>query len=71
MPNFLILEHCRHRPWFDEVQLYGPTVRDGRVELGDRPGLGVELDWDYVRKHPYKRLSLRTFTEGDGGLPMV
>jgi galactonate dehydratase len=71
MPNFLILEHCRHRPWLDEVQVFGPTVRDGRVTVSDRPGLGIELDWDYVRKHPYHRMPLRTFTDQDGGLPLV
>jgi len=71
MPNFLILEHCRHRPWFDEVQKSGPTVHDGPVTLGNRPGLGIELDWDYVAKHPYQRLPLRTFTDPDGGLPLV
>lgn len=71
MPNFMILEHCRHRPWFDEVQKFGPTVKDGCIDLADRPGLGIELDWDYVKKHPYKRLPLRTFTERDGGLPLV
>lgn len=71
MPNFLILEHCRHRPWFDEVQTYGPQVNAGRVELNDRPGLGIELDWDYVKKHPYQRLPLRLLTDRDGGLPLV
>lgn len=71
MPNFLILEHCRHRPWLDEVQNFGPVVQDGRVTPSDRPGLGIELDWDYVKKHPYQRLSLRAFTDQDGGLPMV
>ena len=71
MPNFLILEHCRHRPWFDEIQQFGPTIRDGRVTPSDRPGLGIELDWDYVAKHPYQRLPLRTFTDQDGGLPLV
>ena len=71
MPNFLILEHCRHRPWSDDVQQFGPTVRDGRVVFTDRPGLGIELDWDYVKKHPYQKLPLRTFTDRDGGLPLV
>ena len=71
MPNFLILEHCRHRPWFDEVQQYGPRVEGGCVQLNDRPGLGIELDWDYVARHPYKRLSLRTFADRDGGMPSV
>ena len=71
MPNFLILEHCRHRPWFDEVQRFGPSVSGGRVVVADRPGLGIELDWDYVNKHPYQRLPLRTFTDTDGGLPLI
>ena len=71
MPNFLILEHCRHRPWFDEVQKFGPEVKQGRVELSDRPGLGIDLDWDYVKKHPYQKLNLRTFTDRDGALPII
>ena len=29
MQNFLILEHCRHRPWFQEVQEYGPRIAEG------------------------------------------
>ena len=68
MSNFLILEHCRHRPWFDDVQVLGPEVCDGCVELSDRPGLGIELDWDVVSRHPYQRLPLRTFEDRDGGL---
>ena len=71
MPNFLILEHCRHRPWFDEVQACGPTVSNGAIQLTDRPGLGIELDWDYVKRHPYQALKLRSFTDQDGGLPLI
>jgi galactonate dehydratase len=71
MQNFLILEHCRHRPWFNEVQKYGPHVVEGCVLLSDRPGLGIELDWDYVKKHPYYHLPLRTFTDRDGAMPSV
>ena len=71
MPNFLILEHCRHRPWLDEVQVVGPEINNGHIELNTLPGLGIELDWDYVKGHPYVRLPLRTFTDPSGGLPMV
>jgi len=71
MPNFLILEHCRHRPWFDEVQVHGIVVKEGLVEPPDRPGLGVELDWDYVKKHSYYHLPLRAFRSGDGSVPPV
>ena len=47
MPNFLILEHCRHRPWFDEVQVFGPNDRQGTrptrrpAGIGHRVGLGL------------------------------
>jgi len=71
MPNFMILEHCRLRPWFDEVQVSGPKVENGRVIPSEQPGLGIELDWDFVEKHPYKKLGLRTFVDRDGGMPMV
>jgi len=71
MPNFLILEHCRLRPAFDKVQVYGPEIKDGRVLLSDRPGLGIELDWDYVKKHPYQIIPPGTCFGQDGSLPVV
>lgn len=66
--NFLILEHCRLRPWFDQVQVYGPEIKDGYALLDDRPGLGVELDWEFVKSHPYSPLKMRLRFDKDGGL---
>jgi galactonate dehydratase len=71
MANFLILEHCRLRPWFDEAQRFGPAVRRGCVELDDRAGLGVELDLDVIGRHPYLPLPLRTFQDRWGSTPLV
>jgi galactonate dehydratase len=71
MPNFLILEHCRHRPWFDEVQKYGPRVESGCVHLTNEPGLGIGLNWDYVDRHPYQRIDPRYLVDRDGGMPCV
>jgi galactonate dehydratase len=71
MPNFLILEHCRLRPWFDQVQKYGPTIRQGCVEPDDRPGLGVELNLDVIERHPYLPMPLRTFQDPWGGMPLI
>ena len=31
-----------------------PVNADGRVEVPDRPGLGVTLDWDFVNAHRYR-----------------
>jgi galactonate dehydratase len=68
MQNHLILEHCRHRPWFNDVQVFGPRIQDGCIELNDRPGLGIELDWSYVERHPYVAMPLRLREDAYGGL---
>jgi galactonate dehydratase len=71
MPNFLILEHWRYHTFFDQVQEYGPRVIDGYVELSDKPGLGVDLNWDYVRRHPFNTLDPYKFPMADGGMVLV
>lgn len=68
MPNFLILEHCRLRPWFDDAQIHGPMIRQGFVELNERPGLGVELDWEYLKSHAFTPIPTRLRFGPDGGL---
>jgi len=52
MPNFLILEYAQS-PVRDACQA-GDVLKavDGRIELPTKPGLGVELDEDYLAKHP-------------------
>jgi galactonate dehydratase len=67
MPNFLILEHCRLRPWFDKVLVHGPRIEGGHVHLDERPGLGVELDWEFVKKYPYYPIPMRLQYKSDGG----
>lgn len=52
-PNFLILEYARKAPYFEEVLRDPLVVRDGHFELPERPGLGVELDEDFLSRHPY------------------
>lgn len=71
LPNFMILEHCRLRPWFDAIQVIGPSVSEGYVIPNDRPGLGIELDWNYVERHPYQARPLRTYQNVDGSLPLI
>lgn len=37
-----------------------PKVRNGEVTLSDRPGLGLEMDWEELgRRYPYRGQSLR------------
>src|SRR4051794_9539493 len=44
IPNFLILEFVRSAPFRDRIMQEPWVVRDGCLEVPDRPGLGVELD---------------------------
>jgi L-alanine-DL-glutamate epimerase-like enolase superfamily enzyme len=38
--------------WMDKVLvLPGPYIKDGYIEVHDRPGLGIELNSDVVRAH--------------------
>jgi L-alanine-DL-glutamate epimerase-like enolase superfamily enzyme len=51
-PNGITVEIDQTGNRFIEGLLGAPlTVTDGLLELGDRPGLGVELDADFVRDH--------------------
>ncbi len=71
MQNFLILEHCRLRPWFDDVQEIGPYVNNGGVSLDERPGLGVDLNVDVIEQHPYQPLPLSDYRDRWGGVPLL
>lgn len=56
-PNFLILEFMAiDVPWRDEVITYPLKIKNGYIELPDKPGLGAELDLEAIKKHPYKEL---------------
>ena len=71
MQNFEILEHCRLRPWFDDVQTLRVPLSLGYVdveELGRRPGLGVELDMELVKSRPYQALPPRRYVGTDGAI---
>jgi len=71
MPNFLTLEHWRYHSFFDQVQQFGSVVKDGYLQLPEKPGLGVDLNWEFVAKHPYHALTAYGFPEADGGMALV
>lgn len=53
-PNAIILELDRtYNPLQTELVKNPLVVRDGYVELPRTPGLGLEIDWDFVADHPY------------------
>jgi galactonate dehydratase len=55
VPNFLILEwqiyFHRDPMWKEIVSFDGPMVVDGFLPLSEKPGIGVEIDEDGMRKH--------------------
>jgi L-alanine-DL-glutamate epimerase-like enolase superfamily enzyme len=36
-------------PWLSE--LIDPTDSEGRVHISQKPGLGMEVDWDFIERH--------------------
>lgn len=73
IPNFLIQEFLVDHP--PEVErLFAERfswLPGGWVELPERPGLGVELDWEYVRAHaqlPYTRTYQPSLWHVDGSV---
>ena len=54
LPNFLILESIEDWGGFHARILKQPiTMQDGYVEVPMSPGLGIELDEEVARAHPY------------------
>jgi galactonate dehydratase len=74
MQNFLILEHCPIQPWFDKVQAKKVPVVKGHIdinELAQRPGLGVELDWEIVKSRAWHiPFEGRRYVTKDGSTPL-
>jgi galactonate dehydratase len=56
VPNFMIMETFEefNAAWTRELLDHPLEVIDGFVEVSDRPGLGIDLDWDRLDAHPYE-----------------
>jgi len=66
LPNFLILEAIKDWSGFHAQLLVKPLVlQDGYTQVPDTPGLGVELNEEFARSHPYtgKNLHLEMLEE--------
>jgi len=55
VPNFLVLEfHWLHRDyWSTIIQEKEDIIKDGFITIGDRPGIGVELDEEVGRQYQF------------------
>ena len=56
LPNFISMEFMDPDvPWRDEIITEPLRVKDGRLELNDKPGWGVDIDEEMLAKYPYER----------------
>ncbi len=73
--NFDIVEHCPVQPWFDRVQALKLPLASGYIDidtLGQRPGLGIELDMDFVRsRNEFTPSGGQGYEQADGSRPLV
>lgn len=68
IPNFLILEYARKPPYFESVVKQPLTLKQGHFQLPETPGLGVELDEDYIAAHPPHELPIPSDWYVDGSV---
>jgi galactonate dehydratase len=62
-PNFLIQETLiSDVPWRWDVVSHGMTMQDGYWLPDDTPGLGIEVDEEAARKHPFKQEIMQSTT---------
>ncbi len=70
-PSYVICESVHNDvPWREDVVSEGFTVeKKGRlVRPGQKPGLGVEINEDEVRKHPFQQETLQRTFYKDGSV---
>ena len=67
IPNVFIQECFDDflEPWVSDVLKGFLRVKDGHIEMPDAPGIGVELNEEEAKKHPYGKSNfLRMFRPG-------
>ncbi len=57
IPNFFIHEIFDefNEPWEKEIVTNHVEVVNGYIEVSERPGLGIDLNVEEIRKHPYQQ----------------
>ncbi|WP_226781547.1 galactonate dehydratase [Oceaniglobus trochenteri] len=68
-PNHIIQEEMVGAvPWYDDVVQWPITLRPGRWDLPEKPGLGLEVNEAEIARHPFKQevLHARNAVLSDG-----
>ena len=68
-PNFLIQEVMRSDvPWRDDIITGVSAIANGYVLPSQAPGIGVEIDFEAARKHPYEEVKPIQWYHRDGAV---
>lgn len=70
-PSYLICESVKNDvPWRDDIVRSGFTIepKGQIVRPSGKPGLGIEINEDEVRKHPFEQEILRRSFTPDGAV---
>jgi galactonate dehydratase len=69
VPNFAVLEtKVDDVPWRDQLLTRPLLPVEGHFRIPDGPGLGIEVDWEVVRAHPYQAQDLPRARNEDGSV---
>ncbi len=68
IPNFLIQERLFLDDWRNEVITEPLVVKDGYLELNDKPGWGIELDDEVCAAHPEIPIAMPRLFRPDGAV---
>lgn len=64
--NFAVLEyHALDLDYYEDLVIYagGPIVENGRIELSEAPGLGVQLNEEVAREHWHEKSGIGFFED--------
>ncbi|MHA4846714.1 galactonate dehydratase [Flavitalea antarctica] len=61
-PNFHLLETMSSDvPWRSEISTENVTFVDGKMAIGDKPGLGIDIVEKMIAEHPFEPKELRHY----------
>jgi galactonate dehydratase len=66
IPNYALMESGNVE--LNEIVDYPPEVRDGHIEVSDRPGIGVELQVENLEKFPHRTQRIAAAHRWDGAV---
>ena len=71
IPNWEVQEHVMEdRPPYSDVVKKIVTLKDGFFEIPDLPGIGVELDEEGIKKHPFQYGPVGAALRDDGSVAL-